>query len=96
MSSVAPAPSSELSPGVFSSTEAVTDSLISGLSFMLLANVIQRGFGFVRNLSFCRLLDEDGLGLWALASSFFILAAPLAVLGLPGTFGRLIESYRVQ
>jgi O-antigen/teichoic acid export membrane protein len=96
MSSVAPAPSSELNPGAISGTESVTDSLISGLSFMLLANVIQRGFGFVRNLIFCRLLEEDGLGLWALASSFFILVAPLAVLGLPGTFGRLVESYRVQ
>lgn len=72
------------------------DSLASGLAFMLLANVGQRGIGFFRNLSFCRFLDEGSLGLWALASSFLLLAAPLAVLGLPGTFGKLIESYRLR
>ena len=70
------------------------DSLVSGLSFMLIANLLQRGIGFVRNLTLCRFLTDDQLGLWALATSFFILAAPLAVLGLPGTFGRLVESYR--
>jgi O-antigen/teichoic acid export membrane protein len=74
----------------------VQDSLASGLAFMLLANVGQRGIGFFRNLSFCRFLDEGSLGLWALASSFLLLAAPLAVLGLPGTFGKLIESYRLR
>jgi polysaccharide transporter, PST family len=72
------------------------DSLASGLSFMLGANVIQRGVGFVRNLILCRFLTDDQLGLWALASSFFILAAPFAVLGLPGTFGRLVEPFRLQ
>ncbi|MEQ1827852.1 MAG: lipopolysaccharide biosynthesis protein [Pirellula sp.] len=72
------------------------DSLVSGLSFMLVANMIQRGVGFVRNIVLCRLLTDEHLGLWALASSFFVLAAPLAVLGLPGTFGRLVESYRLS
>ncbi len=79
-----------------SSNLLVQDSLASGLAFMLLANVGQRGIGFCRNISFCRFLDEGSLGLWALASSFLLLAAPLAVLGLPGTFGRLIESYRLR
>lgn len=73
----------------------VVDSLATGLSFMLLANLIQRGIGFVRNIWVCRMLSDDELGLWALASSFFVLAAPLAVLGLPGTFGRMSESYRM-
>lgn len=72
------------------------DSLVSGLSFMLVANIVQRGIGFIRNIALCSFLADEHLGLWALASSFFILAAPFAVLGLPGTFGRLVESYRIH
>ncbi len=72
------------------------DSLVSGLSFMLLANLFQRGLGFVRNLILCRFLADEQLGLWALSSSFFVFAAPLAVLGLPGTFGRFVASYRLS
>lgn len=71
-----------------------TDSLSIGLSFMLVANIMQRGIGFVRNLVFCWLLIESELGQWALASSFFVLAAPLAVLGMPGSFGKFVEVYR--
>lgn len=74
----------------------VADTLVSGLGFMLVANVIQRAIGFVRNIALCRFLADDQLGLWALASSFLILAAPFAVLGLPGTFGRLVEPYRLS
>jgi O-antigen/teichoic acid export membrane protein len=70
------------------------DSLVSGLSFMLVANVLQRAVGFIRNIVLCGFLTDNQLGMWALASSFFVLAAPLAVLGLPGTFGRMVESYR--
>ena len=73
-----------------------SDTLVAGLSFMLVANVLQRGIGFIRNIAFCRFLAEDQLGLWALASSFLFLAAPFAVLGLPGTFGRLVEPYRLS
>ena len=74
----------------------VADTLVSGLGYMLVANVIQRAIGFVRNIALCRFLADDQLGLWALASSFLILAAPFAVLGLPGTFGRLVEPYRLN
>ncbi len=77
-------------------SEMKTDSIASGLSFMLFANVLQRGVGFLRNLGFCCFLSEQQLGLWALASSFFLLAAPLAVLGLPGSLGRFVELYRVR
>jgi PST family polysaccharide transporter len=61
---------------------------------MLVINLLQRGIGFVRNIALCYFLSESQLGLWGLASSFFCLAAPLAVLGLPGTFGRFVEVYR--
>ncbi|MCU0709541.1 MAG: hypothetical protein MUF23_14730, partial [Pirellula sp.] len=61
---------------------------------MLVINLLQRAIGFARNFALCYFLAETQLGLWGLASSFFVLAAPLAVLGLPGTFGRFVESYR--
>jgi O-antigen/teichoic acid export membrane protein len=76
--------------------QMASDSIAAGLSFMLIANVLQRGIGFARNVGFCSFLSEEQLGLWALASSFFVLGAPLAVLGLPGTFGRFVETYRVR
>lgn len=61
---------------------------------MLVVNLLQRGIGFVRNIALCYFLSESQLGLWGLASTFFCIAAPLAVLGLPGTFGRFVEAYR--
>jgi PST family polysaccharide transporter len=61
---------------------------------MLLVNLLQRGIGFARNIALCYFLSEAQLGLWGLTSSFFCLAAPFAVLGLPGTFGRFVETYR--
>jgi polysaccharide transporter, PST family len=76
--------------------EMKTDSIAAGLSFMLIANVLQRGIGFVRNLAFCFFLSQQQLGLWALASSFFVIAAPFAVIGLPGSLSRFVEFYRVR
>jgi polysaccharide transporter, PST family len=70
------------------------DALAFGLIFMLLANVLQRGIGFARNFGFCRLLPEDQLGMWSLSNSFFLLAAPVATLGLAGSLARFAEPYR--
>lgn len=70
------------------------DSLATGVMFMLVLNIVQRGVGFVRGLLFCRLLSEESLGLFSLANSFLILAPPLVVLSLPSTLGRYIEYYR--
>ena len=53
----------------------------------------QRVIGFVRAILFCRWLDPDQLGLWDMAWGFLMLAAPLAVLSLPGTFGA-VEHFR--
>lgn len=63
---------------------------------MLVVNVLQRVVGLLRNLGFCHFLSDSELGQWSLANSFFILAAPLAVLGLPGSFGKFVEIYRRQ
>ncbi len=78
------------------SAPIVGDRFFTALSVMLLANVVQRLVGLARNVGFCQLLSDEELGQWAMANSFFVLAAPLAVLGLPGSFGKYVEIYRRQ
>ncbi|HTN75736.1 MAG TPA: oligosaccharide flippase family protein [Pirellulaceae bacterium] len=70
------------------------DSLMASVAFMLVMNVVQRSVGFVRGLLFCRVLAPDEIGQWSLAQSFLLFAAPMVVLGLPGTFGRYVAYYR--
>ncbi|MCE9604907.1 MAG: oligosaccharide flippase family protein, partial [Planctomycetia bacterium] len=72
------------------------DSLAEGVIILLALTVVQRLVGFVRGIIFCRSLDVDQLGEWDLAFSFLMLAAPLAVFGLPGSFGRYVEAYRAS
>ena len=71
-----------------------TDTLASSVAILLILTVVQRGVGFLRGVFFCRWLDADQLGQWDMAFGFLMLAAPLAVLGLPGSFGRYVEHYR--
>ncbi len=56
--------------------------------------VVQRSIGFGRGVLFCRWLTPETLGQWEMAYSFLLLAAPLAVLGVPGSFGRYLEHFR--
>ncbi|TWT94078.1 MurJ-like flippase [Botrimarina colliarenosi] len=70
------------------------ETLVSSLAVVLLVNVVQRSVGFGRAVLFCRWLEPEQLGYWEMAYSFLLLAAPLAVLGLPGSFGRYLERYR--
>src|SRR5690349_11872372 len=70
------------------------DTFVASITILLLANLIQRSIGFGRGLLFCRWLPEEELGKWELAYSFLLLAAPVIVLGLPGSFGRYLERYR--
>ncbi len=72
------------------------ETLASSLVVVLLVSVVQRSVGFGRAVLFCRWLDPIELGYWEMAYSFLLLAAPLAVLGLPGSFGRYLERYRLQ
>ena len=67
-----------------------------GLSVMLVVNVLQRMIGLLRNLGFCHFLSDSDLGQWSLANSFFVIGAPIAVLGLPGSFGKFVEIFRRQ
>lgn len=73
-----------------------TDTLTQSVLFLLAMTVLQRGIGFFRGVLFCSWLDAEELGQWDLAYGFLMLAAPVAVLGLPGTFGRYLEYYRTR
>ncbi|TWT89696.1 MurJ-like flippase [Pseudobythopirellula maris] len=61
---------------------------------VLMVTVVQRTVGFGRGVLFCRWLDPEELGHWEMAYGFLLLAAPVAVLGLPGSFGRYLDRYR--
>ena len=70
------------------------DTLAASVTILLVANLVQRSIGFGRGILFCRWLSPDELGTWDMAYSFLLLAAPVVVLGLPGSFGRYLERYR--
>ncbi|MEM8864094.1 MAG: lipopolysaccharide biosynthesis protein [Planctomycetota bacterium] len=72
------------------------DTLASSIVILLAVNVVQRTIGFGRGVLFCRWLEPEELGHWEMAYSFLLLAAPLAVLGLPGSFGRYLVRYQEQ
>ncbi len=72
------------------------DSFATGVVAILLASVLQRVLGLGRNLGFCTFLSDDELGKWALANGFFVIAAPIVALGLPGSFGKFVEHFRQQ
>ncbi len=78
-------------PGV---AALAVDTLATSVVLMLAMTVLQRLIGFARGIAFCRMLDPEQLGQWDVAFGFINLAAPLAVLGLPGSFGRYFEYYR--
>jgi PST family polysaccharide transporter len=70
------------------------DTLAASVTILLVANLVQRSIGFGRSLLFCRWLSREELGTWEMAYSFLLLAAPVIVLGLPGSFGRFLERFR--
>ena len=70
------------------------ETFAQGFILMIALTGGQRLIGFVRGVLFCRWLPAEELGAWDLAFGFLLLAAPLAVLGIPGAFGRYVEHYR--
>jgi O-antigen/teichoic acid export membrane protein len=70
------------------------DTLAASVVILLAVNIVQRSVGFGRGILFCRWLSPDELGTWEMAYSFLLLAAPVVVLGLPGSFGRYLERFR--
>ena len=77
-----------------STSRLTADSLAASVVLLLVMTVVQRSVGFGRGIIFCRWLSPETLGEWEMAYSFLLLAAPLAVLGVPGSFGRYLEHYR--
>lgn len=73
-----------------------SDSLMMGVAFALVLTVVQRLVGFLRNILFCRFMSDEQLGQWSLIYSFVLMLAPMAVLGLPGCFGRFVEHYQLR
>src|SRR5689334_12962762 len=61
---------------------------------LLALTVVQRLVGFGRSVLLCRWLEPEQLGQWDMIFGFLVLAAPTAVLGLPGSFRRYVEQYR--
>ena len=55
--------------------------------------IVQRGIGFLRSFYVCGTLTPDEVGRWDLAFNFLMLAAPLAVFGIPGSFGRYLARF---
>ncbi|HEY2882196.1 MAG TPA: oligosaccharide flippase family protein, partial [Pirellulales bacterium] len=70
------------------------DTLASSVVVLLVLAAVQRIVGFARGILVCRWLSPDELGQWDMAFGFLTLAAPLTVLGLPGSFGRYVEYFR--
>lgn len=70
------------------------DTLTASVVILLLATILQRSIGLGRGVLFCRWLTPETLGEWEMAYSFLLLFAPLAVLGIPGSYGRYLEHYR--
>ncbi len=71
-----------------------TDTVAQSVMVLLIMAALQRIIGFVRGVLVCRWLAPDELGHWDMAFGFLTLAAPLTVLGLPGSFGRYVEYFR--
>ena len=72
------------------------EPLRQSVAFLLALTVLQRGVGFLRDMAFCRWLDRTDLGQFDMAYGFLLMAAPLIVLGLPGSFGRYVEYFRTR
>ncbi len=70
------------------------DTLAASVLILFAITLLQRVIGFGRSVMVCRWLDADQLGRWDLAFGFLMLAAPVLVLGVPGSFGRYVEHFR--
>ena len=70
-----------------------TDTLADTVLVLLSLSVVQRLIGFCRAILFCRWLAPDELGQWDMAFNFLLLAAPVSVLALTGSFPRYAEHY---
>ncbi|TWU45897.1 MurJ-like flippase [Novipirellula aureliae] len=63
---------------------------------VLAMTIVQRAFGFLRGILFCRLMDDSVVGQWAMAFDFIIMITPVMLFGMPGSLPRYVETYRQQ
>jgi len=63
---------------------------------VLAMTIVQRTFGFLRGILFCRLMDDSVVGQWAMAFDFIIMITPVMLFGMPGSLPRYVETYRQQ
>ncbi|MEN6452393.1 MAG: lipopolysaccharide biosynthesis protein [Thermoguttaceae bacterium] len=78
----------------YPSTTPEADTLTDSVLMLLALTVVQRLVGFGRAVLFCRWLPAEQLGLWDMTFSFLVVASPVAVMAIPGAFGRYLEYYR--
>ena len=69
--------------------------LALGIALVAGVAILQRFVGLGRSFAVCRWLSSEELGRWDLSFAFLMSTAPLVVLGIPGSFGRFAEDYRV-
>ncbi len=84
---------SESRSSAANSIELVADSLAFGIVFTLILTIVQRAVGFFRGILFCRMMSDEQLGQWSIIFSSLMLLAPLAAMGMPGSFARFVEHY---
>jgi O-antigen/teichoic acid export membrane protein len=72
------------------------DTVAEGVAIILALTAFNYLIGFARGLLLCRWLDPAELGQWDMVQGFLWLAAPIAVLSIPGSFCRYVEHYRQQ
>ncbi len=76
-----------------SSPRLVADSFAHSIVLIGCLVIVQRGVGFLRSFYVCGVLAPAEVGQWDLAFSFLTMVAPLAVFGIPGSFGRYVARY---
>lgn len=91
-----PLATSELEPVAATRPALASDTLADSVLILVALTVLQRLIGFLRGLLFCRWLSPEELGEWEMCFNFLMLAAPIAILSLPGAFGRYLEYFRVR
>jgi PST family polysaccharide transporter len=62
--------------------------------FLMALSCVQPVIAFIRDFLFALWLTPSQLGQWGVAFSYITLAAPLAILGITGSFGRYLDHYR--
>lgn len=76
-----------------STKRLVADSFSRSVILLACLTIMQRGIGFVRSFYVCGSLSPVEVGQWDLAFNFLMIVAPLAVFGIPGSFGRYVARY---